>query len=156
MPTKQVQVKPSPIVTWPSKSFVEILEPVVKSLRIIGIPLNPSGIEPPIFRYWSICLGLLLYLCNLLVNLNILVNELIFKSETLTTSRWNTIIHVSNMASTLIIIHGGILVYTVPNWRELVNVLRQIDQLHIFQNEDYEKFKKTLLRGIIATILMVE
>lgn len=156
MPIKQVQVKPSPIVSWPLKSFIEILEPIVKSLRIIGIPLDPSSIEPPIFRYWSICLGLLVYLCNILVNSNILVNELIFKSETLTTSRWNTIIHVSNLASTLIIIHGGILIHTASNWRALVNVLRQIDQIKIFENEDYEKFKKTLLRGIIVTILIVK
>ena len=156
MPTKQVQVKPPPMVNIPSKCLIEILEPLVKILRIIGIPLDHSSIEPPIFRYWSICLGLLVYLCNLLANLYILVNELIFKSEALTTSRWNTIIHVSNLATTLIIIHGGLLICTVPNWKELVNVLRRIDQLEIFKNEDYEKFKRTLSRGSIMAILIVE
>lgn len=41
----------------------------------VGIPLDPFGIKPITFRFWSIVFGLLMFLLNLVTNAAILVKS---------------------------------------------------------------------------------
>jgi len=84
-------------------NFDQILRLTVTSLRLVGIPLDPFGIKPKLFRY----------------------------------------------------VHLALLTCIVPNWKDVLTVFRQIDELNLFGPDDYKKFRKIFLNGIIISITAV-
>lgn len=148
--------KGAPVGKNTKMNFDQILRITVKSLRFIGIPLDPSGIKPIIFRYWSMVSGLLIFLFCLVANAAILVKSVQKRtSKTMTTGDWNFIINASSIAVTLVGVHLALLIRTVPNWKDVITVLRQIDELQLFKPNDYKNFRKIFLNGIIISISMV-
>ncbi len=157
MTTKRVAFGPSPMVAPSINCFDQILVVTVTSLRLIGIPLNPSSIKSYIFRYWSISFGLILLLLNLVTNVAIFVKKLqnIRLKKIMTTRDWNVLINEINLAATLVILHANLLIRTAPNWKEFESILRQINRLKMFEDGDYEKFRRIIVKGIVVAIAMV-
>ena len=137
-------------------NFDQILGVTVKSLRFVGIPLDPFDIKPIIFRYWSIFFGLLIFILNLVTNIVITVKSIQNRmSKAVMTGDWNFIINASCIAVTLVGIHLALLTCTVPNWKDVIAVLRQIHELKLFGADDYKSFRKIFLSGIVISISAV-
>lgn len=138
-----------------SQSFDDMMTVIVKSLRLMGIPLDPYGIDSIALRYWSINFGLAMLLfdvginCKLFISLFMSNNDL---TKNMTTANLSLIIHVGNFVLSLVTVHMGLFISTSFNWKGLVNSLRQIDKLHIFEEEDSNKLKNIFRKGIIAFI----
>ena len=144
----------------PSKECSEFdrnLHVSVTGLRLLGIPLDSSGITSPLFRYWSIIIGWIAFLGNLGGNLAIIVDlvgrQLVSKSKT--TTDWNLLINQLNFAFYFITNHAGFFFCTAPNWREMRRILGRVENLCLFNSEDYWKFRRILTIGNIAVLVIV-
>ncbi len=141
-----------------SQSFDGMMVRIVKSLRLMGIPLDPCNIDSTFLRYWSISAGLVMLLLDVGINCKLFIslftsNEDLTKN--ITTANVSLMIHVGNFVLSLITLHTGLLISTSLNWKGLVNSLHQIDKLQIFNEEDYDKFFIIFRKGIIAFISSV-
>lgn len=139
------------------ESFDNIMAVIVKSFRLIGIPLDPSGIRSSIFRYWSIGLGSAMFLLNVVVNSYVLLSlaTSFDSTKAMTTTNWSFVIHISNFVISLVGVHAGLFIYTSLDWKEFMGVFLQIDRLHIFKKEDYKAFQNIFSKGIIVSTLLV-
>jgi len=144
----------------PSKECSEFdrsLHVSVTGLRLLGIPLDSSGIQCPLFRYWSTIIGWIVFIGNLGGNLAIIVDlvgrQLVSKSTT--TTDWNLLNNQLNFAFFFITNHAGFFFCTAPNWREMRRILGRVEDLCLFNSEDYWKFRRILTIGNIAVLLIV-
>lgn len=159
MPTKLVAVEPVPLSIKICWRFDECLREVVLGLRLLGIPLDPSGIRCPLTRYWSISFGRIMFVINLAVGLFIVVlpsmNTVLRGSVEMTMAKWNSFINQINFMILLLFGHVGILRYTAPHWNQVVSILYQIEQLDLLTDEDYKKIRIIILKGAAAFIFSV-
>lgn len=144
----------------PSKECSEFdrsLHVSVTGLRLLGIPLDSSAIKSPLFRYWSIIIGWIVFIGNLGGNLAIIADlvgrQLVSKSTT--TTDWNLLINQLNFAFYFITNHAGFFFCTAPNWREMRRILGRVENLCLFNSEDYWKFRRILTIGNIAVLVIV-
>ena len=133
--------------------FERIMGLTIKCYRLVGIPLDPYGIRPPILRYWFTGFGVAMFLFNVIYNIYFLIYKIQYFEPT--TKLWNLLINEINFVVFQVVYHAGLLFCTAPNWKELVNVLRQIEKLRFFQIKDYEIFKKTFSKANIINLIMV-
>ena len=147
MLTKRVDIDPFTYLSDNRKfgRFERILGGVVKGWRLVGIPIDPSNIRTPIIRYCAIGFGLFMFIFNLIANFTILISGV--QSFESTTKRWNRLINEANFAITLMAIYAGILFRTASSWKGLIHVLRQMEQLQIFEAQDYNSFQKIIFKG---------
>jgi len=134
-------------------NFEEILRGTVNGFRFLGIPLDPSSIRSPIVRYCAIGFGLFMFIFNLVANMSVLISEV--KNFDSSTKRLNRLINEGNFAITIMIVYAGVLFRTAPNWKGLMNVLYEIEELYIFETEDFDKFRRIFLKGNIISLLLV-
>lgn len=141
-----------------SQSFHDMMARIVKSLRLMGIPLDPYGIDSTFLRYWSISFGLVILLLDVGINCKLFIslftsNEDLTKN--ITTANVSLMIHMGNFVLSLVTLHTGLLISTSLNWKGFVNSLHQIEKLHIFKEEDYDKFNIIFRNGIITFLSLV-
>ncbi len=139
------------------ESFDNIMAVIVKTFRLIGIPLDPSGMTSTIFRYWSIGLGSAMFLSNVGTNSYVFLSltTSFDSTKVMTTSNWSFFIHISSFVISLVGVHAGLLISTSLKWKAFMGVLLQIDKLHIFKKEDFKRFQKIFRKGIIVSTLLV-
>jgi len=129
----------------------------VTGLRLLGIPLDSSGIQSPLFRYWSIIIGWIVLIGNLGGNLAIITDlvgrQLVSKSTT--TTDWNLLINQLNFAFFFVTNHAGFFFCTASNWREMRRILGRIENLCLFNAEDHRKFRRIFTIGNFAVLVMV-
>lgn len=138
-------------------SFDDIMAVIVKILRLMGIPLDPYGIDSTILRYWSISFGVTMLLFDVGTNCKLFVSLLLSNdnlTKNMNTANLSLIIHVGNSVLSLVTLHVGLLVSTSLNWKGLMNSFRQIDKLHIFEKEDYDQLKNIVRKAIVPFISM--
>ena len=134
-------------------NFEGILRGTVNGFRFLGIPLDPSSIRSPVVRYCAIVFGLFMFIFNLVANMSVLISEV--KNFDSSTKRLNRHINEGNFAITIIIVYTGVLFRTAPNWKGLMNVLYEIEELYIFEKEDFDKLRRIFLIGNIVSLLLV-
>lgn len=126
-------------------------------MRMIGIPLDVANIRSSNKLHYCcfIGLGLAAIFLNLTVNLTILVLTFTKRPETATGLYWNQVLNDVNVSSVLIMTHLGLLIFVAPNWKDLIAILRRIEQLNLFLRDDFKEFRRTVLCGKWTLVLMV-
>lgn len=137
----------------PSNRFEIIFRKIVFSLRLLGIPLDPSAIKKKsrLLYYWSIGLGLL----SIFLNVTLTFYSFSRKENPKTTGQINLLINEINISFTMLLIHAGLFFVTSLRWSNLSSMIIRIEKLGFFQPEDYEKFRKISLVGSIFVLVMV-
>lgn len=133
--------------------FEKIMGLTIKCYRLVGIPLNPYGIRSLILRCWFMGFGVAMFLFNVIYNIYFLIYRIQYFEPT--TKQWNILINEVNFVVFQIVYHAGLLFCTAPNWKELMNVLWQIEQFHCFQTNDYIIFKKIFSKSNIINLILV-
>ena len=132
--------------------FENFFKKLVFGLRLIGIPLNPSDSNTSrILRYWSIGFGLANFSFNVFLNIYYLAGM----EKPNSIGRLSILLNAINFSFTLILIHAGLLFITALRWKELMKAIEQIEDLHFFQPEDYEKFRKVVVFACVILLLTV-
>lgn len=137
--------------------FERSLHVTVTGLRLLGIPLDPTGIASPLFRNWSIIFGWIVFLGNLGGNLVIfidLVSRQLLSTSTTTTS-WNLLINKFNFVFFFTTNHAAFFLCIAPNWSEIRSMLGRIENLGLFSLEDYRKFRRIFNIGNIIILVLV-
>lgn len=150
-PTGSVSQPPDP-----NGQFDRILRPVVTCLRLLGLPVDHSGIESKILKYWSLSFGLISIIAHLVIN--VLVMRMLMRQvnlQMMNTNDWNSLISEANFTFALSAAHAALLLWTVPNLKVVVLKLRQIEQLHIFGAEDCDKFRRNFKVGSLGFVVLV-
>ena len=127
------------------------LRKLVFWLRLIGVPVDLSGIDSKLFRFWSFNFGLIAFVANLIINLVAIISTKKPKS----TGDWNNLITEVNLTFTLTMFHAGLVFMTVRKWKGFTTVLTRIEALNIFRREDYDRFNKICYVGLTSSIILV-
>lgn len=159
MPTKLVVVEPLPSSVTRCWRFDESLQEVVLGLRLLGIPLDPSGIRCSLMRHWSIIFGRIMFVANLAFSVFIIVlpsmSTALQGSAEMTMAKWNSFINQINFTILILFGHAGILRYTAPHWHEVISILHRLEQLDLFTDQDYKKIRLVILKGAAAFVVSV-
>lgn len=133
--------------------FEIIFRQLVFGLRLIGIPLNPPAIkkESRLLYYWSIGLGSLSILLNVILTLYSLALTVKPKK----TSEWNILINDINFSFAMLLSHVGIVFITSMRWGNLSSIFKRIEKLDFFRPDDYVKFRKICVVGSVTIFLVV-
>ncbi len=123
--------------------FDQSLQFAVTGMRVIGVPLNMTGIRSLYFRYWSFWFGRFFFFINVALNIIISMNIIDGGSgKVKTTADWNHLISELNYSVGLVGTNIALFGWTVPKWKGLVQVLHRIEQLNLFQEKDYKLFRQ--------------
>lgn len=133
------------------KHFKTSLRRLVFGMRLIGIPLDSSGIRNKLLRYWTLAFGFVSFVVNTCLN----VTSLIMIEPPQTTAKWNYLINEVNFAVAMVLVHAGLLTTTAVKWKDVSSILDRIEELNVFEAEDYKKFEKMCLTGGIALLIPV-
>jgi len=100
-----------------------------------------------------------MFIANLAVSMFVVVlplmNIALHGSAEMTMAKWNSFINQINFMILILSGHVGILRYTAPHWNQVVSIPYQIEQLGLFNDQDYEKFRMIILQGAAAFIFSV-
>ncbi len=135
--------------------------PVLLALNLVGVPLRMQEVDP---RYiWIVYIfGWILYFLNVTTCLMItfLTNETgSSRSAQIDHSRstawqWNSGISNYNSICSMIATHTVFLAITAVRWKDLVRVLRRMEQSHHFTVDQFTKFRSIFLVGLLFTVLV--
>jgi len=131
----------------------------IMGLRVLGIPMDLSGIRSPIFRSWSIVFGWISFLANIVGNIVILADMPSCQSTrttTMTTAYLAIVIKKVTFTFLLVTAHAAHLLYMGPNWKELLQILKQIEQLQLFKEDDYRNLQNIFFVGNITFVILVK
>ena len=131
----------------------------IMGLRVLGIPMDPSGIRSPILRSWSIVFGWISFLANIVGNIVILADMASRQSTrttTMTTAYLAIVIKKVTFTFFLVMAHAAYLLYMGPNWKELLQILKQIERLQLFKEDDFRNLQNIFLVGNITFVILVK
>ena len=145
--------KIDPVNKEPEGYFDKIIGKVEFGMQLFGIPLHVlDEHRNKLLRFWSIGFGLASILSNIVIN----ILAMAFSNQPKTTSQWNLFISDVNITFALMTSHLGLLIFTVPGWKELILALRRIDNLlRILELEDDRRSQKVFRFASILFLLMV-
>lgn len=120
-------------------------------MRVIGIPLDASNIQPKCLKYWSIGFGWSSFIVSVTINLMALV----IQEKPQTTAQWNDLLTSINFSFGMVAVQVGLLVMLAPKWNRLVPFFKRLDELRFFRHEDCVKCRKICCFGIAFLVFMV-
>ncbi len=125
-------------------------------MRILGVPLNMTGIRSPYLRYWSFWFGRFFFFINVTLNIIISLNIIDGGSgKVMTTADWNHLISELNYSVGLVGTNITLFGWTAPKWKGLVQVLHRIEKLNLFHEKDYKMFRRYFHTASFAFIILV-
>lgn len=131
--------------------FEDALKLLVFGMRLSGIPLDSDRIESTLLRNWTKIFCYISFFLDLAINLL----ALLIAKRPENTNDWNMVIFEVNTAVTLVTLHATLLIVPTFKWKGIMAVFKEIEGLDLFQEKDYEKFKKLGRLGGFAFIGIV-
>ena len=135
--------------------------PVLIALNLVGIPLRMQETDP---RYiWIVYIfGWILYFLNVTTCLLItfLTNETggarsaQIEGNRSTAWQWNSGISHYNSICSIIATHTVFLATTAVRWKDLVRVLRRMEQYDHFSTEQFKQFRNVFLVGLFFIVMV--
>jgi len=118
--------------------FEDALKLLVFGMRVSGIPLDSGRIESASLRNWAKIFCYISFFLDMAINLL----ALLIAKRPENTNDWNMVIFEVNTAVTLVTLHATLLIVPTFKWKGIMAVFKEIERLDLFQEKDYEKFKK--------------
>ena len=134
-----------------NESVAFTVERILIWLQLFGIPIDSCYVRSKLLNYWSIAFGAASFVLNITVN----VWALAMSMQPNTTEQWNNLIADVNFAFGMILVHAGLLISMALNGKKFIVITARIDQLDLFQQDDFRKFRKMCLWGKVAFVTLV-
>ena len=153
MPTRVVSFK-QPAATLNRQEnghFIQIFQKIELFMCVIGVPFDALNIRSKIMIRWSFSFGLAIFCLNLTIQ----ILSIVINIKPKTTTEWNYLVSDINFSVSMIMTHLALFIFTPPKWKKMLPILLEIEELHIFEQDDYKKFKKLLTRAKVLFIVMV-
>lgn len=146
-------------------NFQWCCRPVVRFMQFTGIPLlewpAKGRYRRPLFVL--VCsMAIVFYVMHFassVINTMIMINFPVESRRNLTdsvTSMWNVYINFFSFTLCTILTHTSLLFITAVKWNGLTAALRQLERLPRFKPEDYKRFRKTCLIGLVCLVLVIQ
>lgn len=154
------------VVAFRQESFEDVVNfswscrPILCFIRLIGIPLTPGRPKNRFGFRLECCFALAFYVVNI-------VNSVMYTVERITHTRdesqnpsnsststtiMNAYVYYLNYNASSILTHTALIFVAIFGWHELIDALRNLELLHTFKTEDYQRFRTPFMIGLFFVI----